>query len=73
MEEERARDRGPAGGWRMTGSAFAILIARGTLCLGWLRRIYSFRKGEVWRGMAADFTGGNGWRMTGSAFMRGTL
>ena len=26
-------------GWRMTGSAFEILIARGTLCKGWLRRI----------------------------------
>ena len=61
----------------MTGSAFAILIARGTLYLGWLRRIYSFRKGEVWRGMVAGCTGANGWRMTGSAFaryeQRGTL
>ena len=44
----------PSGGWRMTGSAFAILSRRGTLCSGWLRRIISFRKGEVWRGIAPD-------------------
>ena len=36
---------------------------RGTLCNGWLRRIYSFRKGEVWRGIAPGCTGADGWRI----------
>ena len=39
----------------MTGSAFAILSRAGPCGVGWLRRIYSFRKGEVWRGIAARF------------------
>ena len=34
-----------ADGWRMTGSAFARYERRGTLFIGWLRRINSFRKG----------------------------
>ena len=59
-----------ADGWRMTGSAFASYERRGTLCSGWLRRINSVRKGEVWRGMVPDRTSPNGWRMTGSAFAR---
>ena len=36
------------------GKRLCDLIARAMLCIGWLRRIYSFRKGEVWRGMVAD-------------------
>ena len=39
LEGGRARHFRSARGWRMTGSAFAILIARGTLFRLWLRRI----------------------------------
>ena len=51
----------------MTGSAFPILIGRGTLYLGWLRRITYFstepREGKG----GARLHRGGGWRMTGSA------
>ena len=61
----------------MTGSAFPMHIGRGTLCIGWLRRITYFstelREGQG--GGAAHRS--RGWRMTGSAFPmhigRGTL
>ena len=43
VQGERAPHWGLSGGWRMTGSAFAILSRRGTLCSGWLRRINIFR------------------------------
>ena len=41
----------------MTGSAFPMHIGRGTLRRGWLRRILSFRMGEVWRGMVPRLHG----------------
>ena len=37
----------------MTGSAFAILSRRGTLCLGWLRRINFQPRGRSGGGMVA--------------------
>ena len=66
-------------GWRMTGSAFAILIARGTLCTGWplvgITHLLSTEPREgTW---GAVVHRGGCWRMTGSAFAilsrRGTL
>ena len=64
-------------GWRMTGSAFAILIARGTLCRGWLRRITYINTEPREQKGGAGFHRRGGWRMTGSAFAsyerRGTL
>ena len=55
-------------GWRMTGSAFAILIARGTLCRGWLRRItYIILNCAREQGVRGCIPR-EGRRMTGSAF-----
>ena len=54
-------------GWRMTGSAFPILIGRGTLCIGWLRRItYFSTEPREGKGRARAHRA-EGWRMTGSA------
>ena len=51
----------------MTGSAFAILIARGTLCTGFLRRITYYITNCAREHGVPDRTGAGGWRMTGSA------
>ena len=40
-EQKGARGRTSPNGWRMTGSAFPMHIGRGTLCTGWLRRIFT--------------------------------
>ena len=51
----------------MTGSAFAIYIARGTLCTGWLRRITYYITNRAREHGVHHRTGRRGWRMTGSA------
>ena len=68
MVAHRTAPNGWRNAWRMTGSAFAILIARGTLCIGWLRRITYYITNCARERGVPGCTGADGWRMTGSAF-----